>query len=203
MTAGRAPGGAAREIAVLLAVTATQMVVVVAVPSPWGALVPLGGMAAALGTGVRMRRVRRTIQAILLITLPVLIVRLLSIPSIDTVLGWADYAGRLLAAGLIAVSYLAARGVRGVQRALSTLVALLPGAPGRAAADVVRSALFLLPEITRRLTGSHAAARIRHRRGRSVSPGATAIAVTRATLVSVSTVPRRRAEAMVVRRIIQ
>jgi hypothetical protein len=203
VTAGRPRGGATGEVAYLLGVVATQTLIVVVVPPPWGALLPLAGLAAALFAGVTSRNIRRTLRGMLLITLPVLLIRLLTVPSVDTVIDWADYAGRLVAAALIATAYLAARGVRGVQRALSAGVALVPGRPGRAAADILRSALFLLPEITRRMTGSHAAARIRHRRGPGSSPVTTAVAVTRATLLSVSTVPRRRAEAMVVRRIIR
>lgn len=191
------------DVAFLIGVIAVQTGIVAGVPMPWGAVVPLGGVAVALGVGVRIRTIGRTLRAILFITIPVLLIRLVAMTSMATVLIWGDYAGRLIAAALVAAAYLHARRVRGVQRGLSAVVALLPGTSGRAAADVVRSALFLLPEISRRMKGSLAAARIRNRRGPGSSPVANAAAVTRATLLSVSTVPRGRAEAMVIRRIIE
>jgi len=118
VTAGRPGAGATGEVAYLLGVVATQTLIVVVVPHPWGGLLPLAGLAAALFAGVTARSIRRTLRGMLLITLPVLLIRLLTVPSLDTAIDWADYAGRLVAAALIATAYLAARGVRGVQRAL-------------------------------------------------------------------------------------
>ncbi|MEX2442058.1 MAG: hypothetical protein WD492_00525 [Alkalispirochaeta sp.] len=191
------------ELLYLLGAIVVQLILVTAIPAPWSVVMPAPTLLLARFAGMSNRSALRLGRAILIVTVPVLLVRLIAVYRIETVVSWLDYAAGLLSAGWVAGAYLAYRKPTGVQLALTALARAIPYRLGYATADMVRSALFLLPEVLRRMRDGRDAARIRFARTRGTSTLRRVLAVVRASFVSLSTVPRRRAEAMIVRGIIE
>lgn len=190
------------ELFFLISAIVLQLILVTSIPSPWAVAMVLPALVLSRVTGLSMRDAIRLGRAIVIITVPVLIVRLVAVYNLTTVILWADYAAGLLSAGWVAGGYLAYRKSSGVQVALTALGRLVPFRWGQTAADMVRSALFLLPEVFRRMRDSRDAARLRFARTEDISSVRRILAMVRATFVSLSNVPQRRAEAMIVRGII-
>lgn len=190
------------EVLFLIGAIVLQLILVTAVPAPWAIAAPLPALLLASFGGLPLRKATRLGRAILIVTVPVLLVRLISAYEIATVISWLDYAAGLLAAGWVAGGYLAFRKPSGVQLALTAIARAVPFRWAETAADMVRSALFLLPEVLRRMGDSRDAARLRFARTRKTSTARRVLAVVRSSFVSLSGVPQRRAEAMIVRGIV-
>ncbi len=193
----------ATELTFLFGAIVIQTALVGLIPEPWAVLALLPSFLLAHLGGMPLRSVLRLGRAILIITLPVLLVRSIAAFRIETLISWADYAAGLLSAGWVAGAYLAYRKSSGVQLALTAAARAIPFRGGQTVADMVRSALFLLPEVFRRLRDGRDAAGIRFSRGRKRSALVQVMATVRAAFVSLSSVPHRRAEAMIVRGIIR
>lgn len=191
------------EVLFLTAAITVQLVLVTAIPEPWAVATIVPALLLARLGSVSWRSALRLGRAILLITLPVLLVRLITAFETETVVSWADYAAGLLSAGWVAAGYLAYRTAAGVQLALTAVARAIPFQWGHTATDMVRSALFLLPEVMRRLRDGRDAARIRFSRTGKRSALHNVLPLVRATFVSLSSVPQRRAEAMIVRGIVR
>lgn len=191
------------ELAFLIGAISLQMVLVTAIPEPWAVIAVAPSFLLARFGGMTRRSAIRLGRAILLVTLPVLVVRSITTFRIATVISWTDYAAGLLSAAWVAGGYLAYRTSSGVQLALTAVTRAIPFQWGQIAADMVRSALYLLPEVLRRFRDGRDAAGIRFARTEKRSALRRLLAIVRATFVSLSTVPQRRAEAMIVRGIIR
>ncbi|MFO8043924.1 MAG: hypothetical protein R6U25_12030 [Alkalispirochaeta sp.] len=191
-----------REVLYLLGAIVLQLTLVTIVPYPWSVVAIVPAWLAAQFAGMSLRSAARLGRAILIVTIPVLLVRLIAAYELSTVITWIDYAAGLLSAAWVAGAYLAYRKPSGVQLALSALAGATPFRWSHTVADMVRSALFLLPEVIRRMRDGRDAARLRYARARHVSAVRRILSVVRATFVSLSTVPQRRAEAMIVRGLI-
>lgn len=190
------------EVFFLIGAVVLQLILVTVIPSPWAVTMVVPALLLSRAAGLPMRKAMRLGRAIIVITVPVLLVRLISAYNLSTVVFWADYAAGLLSAGWVAGGYLAYRKSSGVQVALTALARLVPFRWGQTAADMVRSALFLLPEVFRRLGDSRDAAKIRFARTENISTVRRILAMVRASFISLSNVPQRRAEAMIVRGIV-
>ena len=188
-----------REHGYLLAAIVLQVAAVAFVHWPWSPVPLVVALVLARAAGARRGEIARVLKSIAVVTAPVLVVRLIAAPGLGTATMWADYAAGLAAAALLAVAYLRFRGARGVQRALSGRRRSGRRTP---VADMVRSALFLLPEVSRRLRDARDAARVRLSGGGRIPAVRRTLVHVRASFASLAVVPRRRAEAMVVRGII-
>ncbi len=191
------------ELTFLIGAILSQMVLVTLIPEPWAVIALIPSFLVARIGGMSRRSAARLGRAILIVTLPVLLVRSIAAFGISTLISWTDYAAGLLSAAWVAGAYLSYRKSSGVQLALTAVTRAIPFRWGQTVADMVRSALFLLPEVLRRLRDGRDAAGIRFSRGRKRSALPRLVAIVRATFVSLSTVPQRRAEAMIVRGIIR
>jgi hypothetical protein len=190
------------EVLFLTGAIGLQLILVAAVPSPWAIIMPVPALFLASLGGLPIRKAIRLGRAILIVTVPVLLVRLITAYEFATVISWLDYAAGLLAAGWVAGGYLAFRKPSGVQLALTAIARGIPFRWAETAADMIRSALFLLPEVLRRMREGRDAARLRFARTGHTSTARRVLAVVRASFVSLSGVPQRRAEAMIVRGIV-
>ena len=188
------------ETAFLLLAITLQIVVLHVQTLPYALL--LLGLA---GTGapfspLTARKTGRTFLAVSAVLLPVLVVRLLSTPTLlPTFLEWSVYFSRLTTAALIARVYLAYRRINGLQRALRCVLAPFPSRFSEPFISIVSSAVVMIPTVVRRIDESRSAAKIRYPTGSRL----TAVRATiTAVLVSLFDLPRTRAEAMIVRGII-
>ncbi len=199
----RRPLSSSRGEAAALLVVLTLQGIIIAVDEArltGGALVLL--IVIALSVRVPLRKVYRAGRAILVILLPVLLLRLVADPSLRTAAEWSIYLARLLTAVLIALLYLHLRGGMGLRRALYTVLAPLPDALRSAITDMIASTFHLTPILIRRLAEAQGASRVRLRRTSRLRPWRPYAAMVRSFLISVGTLPRARAEAMVVRGLI-
>lgn len=192
-----------REVLYLVGAIALQLTLVTIVPYPWSVVALVPAWLVAQFAGMSLRSAARLGRAILIVTIPVLLVRLIATYELSTLIAWIDYVAGLLSAAWVAGAYLAYRKPSGVQQALTAIADATPFRWSHTAADMVRSALFLLPEVIRRMRDGRDAARIRYARARHVSAVRRTLSVVRASFVSLSTVPQRRAEAMIVRGLIK
>ncbi|MCG8480362.1 MAG: hypothetical protein MI724_14815 [Spirochaetales bacterium] len=184
--------------ALLVALALQTVVVAVDAPQLTGGFL-LVVAATAIAVRSPLRKVRRAVAAILVILIPVLFLRLLASPSWTTVVDWSIYLARLLSAVLIAVLYLHLRTAAGLRRALHTVLKPLPGTLRGAVTDMIASTFHLTPILTRRLADSQGALRVRMRRKSRLRPWRPYTVLVRSFLISVATLPRARAEAMVTR----
>lgn len=191
-----------REVQYLTGAIVLQLLLVTAVPYPWSIAVIVPSWLLSRLAGMSLRSAARLGRAILVVTVPVLLVRLIASFELTTLVSWMDYAAGLLSAAWVAGAYLAYRKASGVQLALTAIAGATPFRWSHTAADMVRSALFLLPEVLRRMRDGRDAARLRFARTGNISAVHRILAVVRATFVSLSSVPQRRAEAMIVRGLI-
>jgi hypothetical protein len=191
------------EVFWLLAMMVAQVLVLLVLPHSWA---PAAAILPALVVRFLCggwRRTGRIVLGLSLIALPVVVARLVSTPplalgGLARVTWILDYPGRLIAAGLIAEAFLVTRGTLGLYRGLRGLLRPFPAGMAAVVGDIALAALYLIPTITRRFQESHRIARLRFA-GTRRRWGARRAATLRAALVSSSSVPRRRAEAMVVR----
>lgn len=197
------------ELLWLVATLALQTAAIALVPWPWSLVTAGGALGAARVAGASPRRLARVVRVVAILTGPVLVVRLATDFSGTTVAQWGDYTSRLITAAAVATALLAARGTTGVARGLSLATRIVP-TRRPVLADIVVSALYVLPVVTRRLRDAWDAGRIRIPASgptRGVHRGSAArrrlTAAPRAAFLSVATVPRRRAEAMVVRGVVK
>jgi hypothetical protein len=159
----------------------------------------------ALLRGIPIRRITAAVRGLLLLLVPVLLFRILSLgASPATVLSWTAYAMRLLSAVIAALLLLHEIGPAGIRRALSVLLRPLPRRVAVPIEVITATALFLIPGILTRVAAVRGAARVRFssagRPGRSVRSFVRRQAlIYRAVLVGLLSIPQGRAEAMVVR----
>lgn len=187
----------------LVAMMAGQIVVLLVLPQGWAPALAILLVLVLRFFRHGWRRTGRIVLGLALISVPVVVVRVVSDPpgalGMFARITWIlDYPGRLIAAGLIAETFLITRGTLGLYRGLRGLLRPFPSRMSSVVGEIALAALYLIPTVTRRFRESHRIARLRfagtHRRW--VPRRAATL---RAALVSSSAVPRRRAEAMVVR----
>jgi hypothetical protein len=116
---------------------------------------------------------------------------------------WAAYGARLIAAASLAVAYIQLRGSRGISRALEFGLGWIPAGVGTMMSDIVVSTLHMIPLARRRARDAWEAASVRLAVGRDRGRIIQISLAVRATVVSVSSIPRSRAEAMVVRGLVE
>ena len=184
--------------AVLLAAIVLQALVISL--SVW----PLDGVIAGLMLLMAwwragLDRSLKTLRALILITAPVLVVRIITDPQMETALEWLSYLARLSSAALIALVLLAIGGSRLIRTGVNGLLRPLPSGLRVLFTDLSASALFLLPLVLQRLRTAVRAGRVRYAGHRHA--GLWFARPLRAAFITLSTVPRQRAEAMLVRRI--
>lgn len=141
-----------------------------------------------------------TLRGILILTLPVLLIRVITDPEPDAVVSWISYVSRLVSAAMIALTLLARGGTRLILNGIDWLVTVIPGRVRRDVRDVIRSSIYLLPLVLRRLRLALGAGRLRYAHTRR---GTWFVRPLRAVFVSLTAVPRARAEAMLVRGILE
>ncbi|TVR70392.1 MAG: hypothetical protein EA427_05750 [Spirochaetaceae bacterium] len=188
--------------AILTAGAIMLQVVVLRLPDTLAPLAASLGVILALTTGkYGALKLLRTLRPLLLILLAVLLSRLVADPSGETLFRWLAYTSRLIAAVTVALSLLRRIGPTGLLRGIALLVRPLPLSVRRPIVDILTAAIYLIPAAQRVMAGSSAAARIRLS-GDSTHPLKRIIAVARASVISLASLPPRRAEAMVVRGLI-
>ncbi len=140
----------------------------------------------------------RKVRPLVVLLLVVLLARLIADYSLVSLLAWVSYASRILAAVFVALTLLGRIGSTGIRRGLKSLISPLPRRIKQPLLDLVTAALFLIPTVRRRMVDARSAATIRLSRSRT-GPLRRTVMVSRAVLTALATLPPRRAEAMVVR----
>lgn len=188
--------------AVILAAALVMQAGILFLPAALAPPVAAGAVLLTLTAGsYRARSLLRVLRPLLIMLLAVLFTRLLLDPSLEAFRGWLAYTSRLLAAVCVALIMLRRMGPSGVIRGLSLLLTPLPRALRRPVRDLLAAAIFFIPAARQVLGGSAEAAKIRLSREYTGAPGRT-VAVSRASLITLAALPPRRAEAMVVRRLV-
>lgn len=183
---------------VVVAALAVQ-IVVLNLPESWTVAVAVTIPAIALGAGLfRPRQLIRATGGVIIMLLAVLAARQIAEPGWAAFRSWMPYSSRILSAVMIALVLIQAFGPSAVHRGLSGLLRPLPRSLRIPLLDIVAAAMYLIPAARRHMSASNAAARIRLSRSRYGILRRT-VAVSRAGLVSVASLPPLRAEAMVVR----
>ncbi len=149
-----------------------------------------------------LRAMLRPLGGITALLLMVLVVRLISVPSWATLYAWGGYAARLLISLLLVLSVVFRQGITRLHRGILEILRPLPRWFRNPLGDVIGSALYMIPAVTTVLREIRGTVTIRYA---GASGGAlTRIgALSRSAVVVLSRIPRPRAEAMVVRGIIQ
>lgn len=187
--------GAAATLGVLFAVQIALLVL----PAPFVLPVFLPGvLLAAVVARCHPGRLLWRIRGLVIILCAVLVARLLSHPSWDTVYQWGVYAARLALAVVVVVAVVHRWGAPVVYRGVAVVCAPLPRAVATPLVDVVSSAVFLIPRLMAVLREVRGTSTVRLAR----APGGVVqrfAAVGRCTVIAVAQMPRPRGEAMVVR----
>lgn len=187
----------------LLVVVLAAQILVLGTSDPIGVF-PLLGVSISISriVGVSFRNIAATVSRIVLIVTPVLVVRLIvGMPLIGALLDWSLYAGRLVAAAVIARGYYHAVGATGIYQGLSVPLQLLPRSVAYQLGHIVSSSLYLIPGVTSSIRTTFMAARLRYARrfGTKRNDLARTASVFRTVLIALLSVPQGRAEAMVIR----
>ncbi|MFP4151745.1 MAG: hypothetical protein ACLFR8_08250 [Alkalispirochaeta sp.] len=161
-----------------------------------------------LVAGIRGLPLRRTLPAmrgVLVLLVPVLLFRFLSLGfSPTTFFPWAAYTIRLVAAVIAAQLLLHEIGPTGVRRGLAFFLRPLPRIVAEPTEAIAASALYLIPGVLARISAVRGAARVRFGGGERGDRGRGALirrhaGIYRAVLLGLFSIPQGRAEAMVVR----
>lgn len=139
-----------------------------------------------------------SLKGLLFMLIAVLVARLVTDFSVTTFHIWLSYASRILSAVMVALTLIGRVGPGGVQRGITALLTPFPAVVTRPVLDMIATTIYLLPAVRRQLTGSVAVARVRLSRSGTGTLQRIAM-ISRAGLVSLVALPAQRAEAMLVR----
>lgn len=188
------------DVAVLALLLLVQ-ITVIALPGAGLAALLLAAAVSYLVSRHALRAAVRLMVRFGVLLAMVLLARLIVEPSLTTVGQWLGYAIPLLSAAMIALALVTSWGRTRLALTLSRVFRVIPGPIGRTLGSMARTAVLVLPTVERAMRDARDMARIRLPAGGKAPLRRVRAAVT-GTVTAVAAIPRRRAEGMVVRRMV-